>query len=362
MSSLYFISCSHSPNQPTEKNIQISLNAPAEPLFERVNNAYFSVVRPESGIVFDTSFTFDPVSGNIASFNHNLDTGNNFIFRAWLYAQHRQPLYRAVRAVNINENFTSNIVLQLAQSGYQSGSNVKILRDELPWDSYGLDSTLIEIGLTVGTSKDQFSVYSSSELASIELLPDTDLLIISNDQPQGFYDNLSLYIERITVFAAAGGTILWEVCDLAWNYGSYAAAGIDFFPGGISHRTSYDIINTISDPDLYLVDGLGDTLNGVYASNKYFFNIPDSAIVYMENSDGNPTLVGLKFGSGIIFYSGQPLEYNFDRRDDYNMGFLLPRITSFLLGLPWEEPSLHSPGRVLQSRLENRQDINHQPV
>jgi len=307
-------------------------------------------------MVFDTSFTFGLVSGNISSFSINLETGDNFIFRAWSYNQNRQPLYRAVEVVNIGGNHTSSVILQFMQSGFKSCSNVIILRDELPWDSYGLDSTLAEIGLTAGG---QFSVYSSSEMASMELIPHTDLLIISNDQPQVFYDNLSLHIEGVTAFAANGGTILWEVCDLAWNYGSYTAAGIDYFPGGITHRTSYDIINIISDSELCLIGELVDTLNGIYASNKYFQNVPDSAIVYTENSVGNPTLIGLKFGNGIIIYSGQPLEYNFDRRNDYNIGFLLPRIISFLLGMPWEEPLLHSPGRVKQSRLENRQVTNH---
>jgi hypothetical protein len=348
-------SCSQNPNRSSEEIVRVSLNGVAEPLFERVNSVNLSVSSPEGGGVFDTSFTLDPSSGNISSFNLYLGTGDNFIFRAWSYSQNRQPLYRAVEAIDINGDITPTVILQLTQSGFRSSSNVKILRDELPWDSYGMDSTLAEIGLAAGG---QFSVYSSSELASMELIPDTDLLIISNDQPQRFYDNLSLYIERVTAFVATGGTVLWEVCDLAWNYGSYSAAGIDSFPGGISHRTSYDIINIISDRDLYLIGGLEDTLNGIYASNKYFTNIPDSAIVYTENSDGDPTLMGLKFGDGIIFYSGQPLEYNFDRRNDYNMGFLLPRIISFLLGISWEDPSLHAPGRVLHSRPENRQFTN----
>jgi hypothetical protein len=86
-----------------------------------------------------------------------------------------------------------------------------------------------------------------------------------------------------------------------------------------------------------MVGGLEDTLAGIYASNKYLSNVPDSAIIYMTNSTGHPTLVGLRFGYGLIFYSGQPLEYNFDRRDEYSMGFLLPRILHFMLGKPWEE-------------------------
>ncbi|UCE67273.1 MAG: hypothetical protein JSU85_04470 [Candidatus Zixiibacteriota bacterium] len=316
------------------------------------------MIDSEMNIIFDTVFALNPAAGDIASFYLNLHSGEHLVFRTWFYDENRHPLYRAVESVNINEYFPENIILQPVQTGFRSGMNVKILRDLPPWDSYGLDSTLAGIGLTIGTGESQFSVYSSSDLPSIEFAPGADIMIISNDQPQGFYNNLSSNLNIITEFAGSGGTILWETCDLAWNYGSYAIAGIDSFPGGITHRTSYDATNTISDPDLYLVDGLSDTLTGAYASNKHFWEVPDSAIVYMKDSDSNPTLIGLKYGSGIILYSGQPLEYNFDRRNEYNIGFLLPRIIGFLLGIQWQEPSLRSPGRVTQSRIESQKDIN----
>jgi hypothetical protein len=157
-------------------------------------------------------------------------------------------------------------------------------------------------------------------------------------------------METVIDFIRAGGTVLWETCDLAWNYGSYAAAGLDTLPGQIAFRTAYDPINITVDPHLGMVGGLEDTLAGIYASNKYLSNVPDSAIIYMMNSTGYPTLIGLRFGYGLIFYSGQPLEYNFDRRDEYNMGFLLPRILHFMLGKPWEESSLYSFGGDVNSR------------
>jgi hypothetical protein len=121
----------------------------------------------------------------------------------------------------------------MVQSGYLSGTRVKILRDEPPWDSFALDSTLAEIGLTEGTAGNQFNVCPSFDLPSIDLDSGNDLLIISNDQPQGFYDNLAINMEMVIDFIRAGGTVLWETCDLAWNYGSYAAAGLDTLPGQI---------------------------------------------------------------------------------------------------------------------------------
>ena len=252
--------------------------------------------------------------------------------RAWFFDESRRPLYRSQRDVFGIENSTYIAALDMVQSGYSSGTTVRILRDQPPWGSYSLDSILTEMGFTAGLSGNQFSICSSSDLSSNVFNPGRDLLIISNDQPQLFYDNLAIYIGNIVDFARAGGTVFWETCDLAWNYGSYAAAGLDTLPGNITFRTAFDQINAITNPDLDMVGGLQDSLTGFYASNKYLANLADSAIIYMRNTSGNPTLVGVRFGEGLIFYTGQPLEYNYDRRDDYDIGFLLPRLIRFMLG------------------------------
>jgi hypothetical protein len=359
---IYMLSCSQNPHRATENIVLVTFADVDEALFEDVRSGHFSTMDSEMITLFDTVFSLNASSEDISPFQIVLPTGVELIFKAWFYDDSSRPLYRVFESRVFADHLPEDFMLQPSQTGYGSGTDVKILRDEPPWDSYGLDSTLVEIGLTTGNSVNQYSIYSSSDLASIGFTPGNDILIISNDQPQVFYDNLSANLNIITEFAAEGGIVFWETCDLAWNYGSYADAGIDSFPGGIRHNTSYDPINTVSDPDFYLVSGLGETLTGGYASNKRFSNIPDSAIVYTIDTGGFPTLIGLKFGSGFIYYSGQPLEYNFDRRDDYNIGFLLPRVISFLLGMAWEEPSLHFPGRVTHFRLDNCQNKSDQPA
>lgn len=327
-------SCSQSPNQPSNESIMITFGAVAEPLFQRVESAHLSATDSRMNTILDTLFTLESPTGNVGPFYIDPGSADFLTIKVWLYDNNHHPLYRIFESIDLGEYSTEDIELQPSQTGFRSGSKVIILRDLPPWESYGLDSMLVGIGLGAGTSVNQFCIYSSSDLPSIEFAPGSDILIISNDQPQGFYDNLFSNLNRVSQFAAAGGIILWETCDLAWNYGSYAAAGMDSFPDGITQRTSYDTINIISDPDLSLVGGLGDTLIGNYASNKYFSVIPDSALIYMKDSESNPTLIGVKYGDGIILYSGQPLEYNFDRRNDYNMGFLLPRIVNYMLGMP----------------------------
>jgi hypothetical protein len=315
------------------------------------------VTGPENLYIFDTTFAYEPLFDDIPEFSLDIEPVTEIILRACLYDQDKRPLYNAFKKVELGDNPQIKIDLPFAQSGFNSGSKVKILRDEPPWDSFAIDTALTEMGCSAGTGVNQFYVFPSSDLSLIDLSPGADLLIISNDQPQGFYNDIFSNLHRITEFAEKGGTVLWETCDLAWNYGSYAAAGLDSLPGGIINRTLYDNMNIISDPDLNLTGGLDDTLTGFYASNKYFSGALDSAIVYMKNSGGDPTLIGCKFGYGIIIYSGQPLEYNFDRRDAYNMGSLLPRVMGFILGVSWEGSSLYSPGRFRQARLKNQPDI-----
>jgi hypothetical protein len=346
----YFCSCSVNPNHNAKDNLFISFQYGSEPLLTNVNSANLTVINNQNIIAFDTTFIISPSSGDIPQFDIQIQEESGLTVRAWFFDEPRRPLYRALRFAALAGNSPSIVILDMVQSGYLSGTRVKILRDEPPWDSFALDSTLAEIGLTEGTAGNQFNVCPSFDLPSIDLDSGNDLLIISNDQPQGFYDNLAINMEMVIDFIRAGGTVLWETCDLAWNYGSYAAAGLDTLPGQIAFRTAYDPINITVDPHLGMVGGLEDTLAGIYASNKYLSNVPDSAIIYMTNSTGYPTLVGLRYGYGLIFYSGQPLEYNFDRRDEYNMGFLLPRILHFMLGKPWEESSLYSFGGDVNSR------------
>jgi len=326
------LSCSTGSGPNNGDNLLVSLQFSPEPLLNLVSDVNITISDDEHAVLFDTSYSINPYYGNIAPINIPIQVETDMTARAWFFDESRRPLYHDQREIFRAENSTYIASLEMVQSGYSSGTSVRILRDQPPWGSYSLDSVLTGMGFTTGLSGNQFSICPSSNLSSSSFHPGRDLLIISNDQPQLFYDNLAIYIEIIIDFARSGGTVLWETCDLAWNYGSYAAAGLDTLPGNITLRTAFDQINAITNPDLDLVGGLQDSLRGFYASNKYLANLADSAIIYMRNTADNPTLVGIRFGEGLIFYTGQPLEYNYDRRDDYEIGILLPRLIRFMLG------------------------------
>lgn len=325
-------SCSTGSDPYNDDNLLISLQFSREPLMDLASEVNITVFDDENAVIFDTSYSINPYYGNIAPINVHIREETDMTARAWFFDESRRPLYHDQRDIFRAENSTYIAALEMVQSGYSSGTSVRILRDQPPWGSYSLDSVLTGMGFTAGLSGNQFSVCPSSNLSSCSFRPGRDLVVISNDQPQLFYDNLAIYIGNILDFVRAGGTVFWETCDLAWNYGSYAAAGLDTLPGDVTLRTAFDQVNAITNPDLDMVGGLQDSLRGFYASNKYLGNLADSAIIYMKNTAGNPTLVGMRFGEGLIFYTGQPLEYNYDRRDDYEIGVLLPRLIRFMLG------------------------------
>lgn len=330
--SILLVNCSDNPESYAPENIAIAFRMDPEPLLSNVRSACLFLTDLDTTTIYDTSFNFSPSIDNPAVITISGNIPTAFAVRAWFYDASYRPLYYGLETGGAGGNTGLNIVLNMSQIGLGSAIDVKILRDLPPWDSYALDTTLAGIGLSAGSGGGRYYIYSSGDFAILQPDPINDLLIISNDQPQQFYDLLAININVLREFASRGGTILWETCDMAWNYGSYPVAGIDSFPGGISQNTLYDFINLKMDGDLLLTKGLDDTLSGNYASNKYFAGVPDSAIIYMKDSGGNPTLLALKYGYGTIFYSGQPLEYNFDRRNDFDAGLLLPRITGFILG------------------------------
>lgn len=344
---IFLAGCSDNPENYNSGGITLTFRIDPEPLTEDVNSICLYLIDREAQSIYDTSFEYNPSVDIPPVLEIGSDIPSFFLVRAWCYDPDRRPLYNGLKTPGAEGD--PDIVLTMKQLGFGSAFNVKVLRDAPPWDSYALDTTLTGIGLSAGGGTGQYYIFSSGNFALVQADPLNDLLIISNDQPQEFYDLLAININLIREFALHGGTVLWETCDLAWNYGSYATAGLDSFPGGISQYTMYDFINMKTSADYLLTDGLGDTLSGNYASNKYFSNVPDSALIYMEDSSGNPTLIGLKYGYGTMFYSGQPLEYNFDRRGDYNAGLLLPRIIGFILGRTWSYRAFENSSRPAAS-------------
>jgi hypothetical protein len=330
--SILMLGCSGRPTVEQEYNVLLNLLPPDDPLYDTVYAANLSIDAADMQSPFLAEYAIEPADRAPLIIGLNLESGPARIFRVGLKSDDGRVLFSASAVEDISDGQMLILDFVFRQSGFGRASIVKIFRDQLPWDSRALDSTLYEQGLTQGHGLNQFYVYYSDMMATVELHPGMDLVIISNDQPQTFYDNYALNQDRFEEFVRQGGTLLWCACDLGWNYGSMTEAGLSL-PGPIGVVYSLGQTNIVANSEYQLLLGLEDTLSGNYASQEYFQDLPYGALTYLTDTDGHPTLAGYGLGNGWVLVSGQPLEYNYDRRDVYNIGDLLPRLLRFLLGI-----------------------------
>jgi hypothetical protein len=216
----------------------------------------------------------------------------------------------------------------------ETASHIVILRDEIPWSPTVpaiLDQMLEVMGLEEGPGANEYEVVGSSELITLDLTPGEDLVIVQSDQPQAFYDAYADAQLLLSRFVRAGGTIFWEACDLGAHGGSISGAGIEL-PGAVSLRPYQTWYNYVALPGAPIVEGLPEELYGQYASHSTVNGLPDGATVYIENDEGDATLVEFGYGSGWVIMTTQPLEWNFYH--DLTSGRVMPHVVSYVLGLP----------------------------
>ena len=222
--------------------------------------------------------------------------------------------------------------------GAGTATHVKLFRDNLPWSSNAMETMLEELGFTTGAGSYQYEIITSDLMPTVELIPGQDLVIISNDQNQTFYNNYAASQLRFNNFVYMGGSLFWEACDEGWASGSLADAGV-VLPGNLTTILDYDYYNYIPNPELPLVAGLPTSLDHNYASHESFDNLPDGTTIYCIDESSNPTLIEFNLGGGWVLITGQPLEHQYDNVygvDD--MSELLPRIVAYFTGQSFAKP------------------------
>jgi hypothetical protein len=315
-------------------------------------------IAPPAGVVgtefeFDATLTVDD-EDPIGSLQFRWDWESDGTWDAdWSSSQQRTHTYTQGGAytVTMQAKDTDDLIGTVTHNvnvggGAGSANHVKLFLDMYPWYSTATLTVLESLGFTEGTGPDTYEVLSSTSMSWAELVPGEDLVIICNDQPQGFYDSYAANQIRFNNFVHQGGSLLWEACDQGWNLGSMANAGV-VLPGDVGLIFDYDWLNYVDDPVLPLVSGLPETLDHNYASHESFTDLPDGATVYCRDESWNPTLVEYSVGGGWVVMSGQPLEHQFDYvYGKPDMDELLPRIISYFTGrairkeIPGYEPSL----------------------
>lgn len=315
-----------------DDNTFVTINFPDDPLLTTITSISLVVTGGDLVTPFIDDVDVNPTPGGLVVISSRVPMGTDRIFTIQLRNSEEVVLFWAKHTADVPEEGILEFSVTVAQAGYGSASRIKLFRDNLPWDSYAMDNMLAQNGFTLGIGTNQYQIFSSYVMDTVTLVPGVDLVIISNDQNQTFYDNYRAAQTHINEFVYYGGTIFWEACDLGWAEGSIEQAEITL-PGGIEISPEYDLTNYITSSQLKLVAGLDSVLDGRYASHEGFTNLSASAVVYTVDSRGLPTLITYGYGVGWVVMTGQPLEYSYDRIDSLNSGHLLPRVVRFLLGL-----------------------------
>jgi hypothetical protein len=307
-------------------------------------------IDPPAGIVgtvfeFDASGTTDdndPIGSLLFRWDWNSDGNWDTSWSSSTTATHS---YSAGGAYSVSVQVKDTDELKSAVThnlnvggGGGTATHIKLFRDVYPWSLNSTVDVIESLGFTSGTGPNTYEIVTSSEMATEELIPGEDLVIICNDQVQSFYDNYAASQVRFNNFVYMGGSLLWEACDQGWSYGSMETAGI-VLPGNVGTVYEYWHYNYIPNPELPLVAGLPTTMDHNYASHESFSNLPDGTTVYCVDQSDNPTLVEYSLGAGWVVMSGQPLEHQHVYiYGDNDMEELLPRIISYFTGVTRSSP------------------------
>lgn len=222
-------------------------------------------------------------------------------------------------------------LLQVCDGAGTRLQQVKVYLNTLPYSSLAIETVLVSLGYTHGLGDSTFQVISGEEMGLETLLPWRDLVIITNDQDQQFYDAYAEHQLRFSNFIYQGGTMFWGACAHSMT-ASIEEAGI-VLPGAVTLIHEPDEFNFLTDPPLPLVSDLPDTMDHNFASNRSFENIPEETAVYCIDSESRPTLIEIPIGEGRVILSGQPLEHQFETiYGNPDMEELLPAILTYLTG------------------------------
>lgn len=291
-------------------------------------------------VIFDASSSYDdsdPVSSLMVRWDFD---GDGTFDTDWSTEKTASYTYSNVGSYNVyievkdsSALFGSSMYTVYIQANQAQGTanHIKVFRDGLPWDSSAFETVMSDYGYTEGDGENQYEILASDLMATEIMIPGQDLIIIMNDQDQTFYNNLAASYSRFERFLENGGVILWEASDMGWADGSMATAGLTL-PSGVTYEYNYDETNYVVNPDSELMSGLPTTLTGTYASHEHFLNLPEDAVIYTTDTQNLPTLVEYKYQSGWVILTGQPLEWGYDRLDEYTIGQVYPRLFDYVLG------------------------------
>ncbi len=207
--------------------------------------------------------------------------------------------------------------------------SVLVLMDDLPWGSEALFILLDLNGVP-------FDVAGSDDMGSIDV-DSYKAVIVANDQPQRFYDAYADNLVRLEDYVRGGGLLWVGAASAGFNGGLFGGAPL---PGDVAiFEEEYEEINFVVEPDHPAVAGVPPEVFGTLASHSGFAAPDDALVVMVAEFSGLPTLIEYRLGSGTVFATGQPLEFNWEEGQDggpilENMVAIVAEGSSFV-DIPW---------------------------
>ncbi|WP_231855813.1 pyrolysin [Thermococcus peptonophilus] len=181
--------------------------------------------------------------------------------------------------------------------------SVLVLKNTDAWGSPSVVSTLDGMNIT-------YRVMGSSELGNVttdELVKTYDMIIIVNDQPQSFYDDIGTQIGKLEDYVRAGRVLEIHAANWGWGGGVWTTP----LPRNVTIVQSYSSI------DYVVPDNI--TLHSNYASHGYFANLPaDAEIITVQAPTGTPeysrpSTAVYTLGKGHVSVTGLTIEYSIAR-------------------------------------------------
>ncbi|WP_225807657.1 pyrolysin [Thermococcus bergensis] len=181
-----------------------------------------------------------------------------------------------------------------------TGKKVLILKNVDAWNSNANEQILTELGV----SYDVMTASQLSSLAASDLINTYDMILITSDQNQVFYNDLGPQMPKLEEFVKAGKVLQIHAANWGWHGGRWTTP----LPAGV------EIVNSYSNYE-YMVKN-GTWLYSTYSSHGYLINVPTGAEIITVQGDGStpdyskPSTIIYSFGSGRVMASGLTFEYS----------------------------------------------------
>ena len=188
----------------------------------------------------------------------------------------------------------------------QEGAAVLIFQDALPWDSSALQQVLSNNGIS-------FDIAGSPQMADIDM-SGYEVVFVSNDQSQLFYNSYTENASRFEAYVENGGFLWIGVAGWGWNGGDPAGLPL---PGGVTvDGPTIEASNVVVQVDHPVMTGVPETFTGTDASHATFINTPEGSTIAIGAFSRQPTLIEYGVGSGRVLAFAQTLEFAWDFGQD----------------------------------------------